>query len=173
MVSSAPAGSGLPIGLMPGAWPSDQASRQTLKITAMGLLPGQRQSTLVITCSSRLLQGIQKRRVVLYVFGEGVGKVYPARARNRIVKDKRHERPAPIGGRVTGRGCGAEPEAAVIGGRTEDEDGLPFVALHALQSVADQGGSDAGALDVRMDPERRQGERSHRRFQPAEQNVAD
>src|SRR5258706_13593233 len=40
MVSSAPAGSGLPIGLMPGALPSDHASRQTLKITAMGLPPG-------------------------------------------------------------------------------------------------------------------------------------
>src|SRR4051812_44650186 len=30
MVSSAPTGSGLPIGLMPGALPSDHASRQTL-----------------------------------------------------------------------------------------------------------------------------------------------
>ena len=37
MVSSTPAGSGLPIGLMPGALPSDQASRQTLKTTAMRL----------------------------------------------------------------------------------------------------------------------------------------
>src|SRR5215472_2319581 len=41
IVSSAPAGSGLPIGLMPGALPSDQASRQTLKTTAMRLPPGQ------------------------------------------------------------------------------------------------------------------------------------
>ena len=45
MVSSAPAGSGLPIGLIPGALPSDHASRQTLKITATGFPPGQRQST--------------------------------------------------------------------------------------------------------------------------------
>src|SRR3981081_3010827 len=35
MVSSTPGGSGLPIGLMPGALPSDQASRQTLSTTAM------------------------------------------------------------------------------------------------------------------------------------------
>src|SRR6185312_10086062 len=40
MVSSAPAGSGLPMGLMPGALPSDQASRQTLKTTAMDFPPG-------------------------------------------------------------------------------------------------------------------------------------
>ncbi len=37
MVSSTPGGSGLPIGLMPGALPSDHASRQTLKTTAMRL----------------------------------------------------------------------------------------------------------------------------------------
>src|SRR5512140_277011 len=35
MVSSTPAGRGLPIGLMPGALPSDHASRQTLSTTAM------------------------------------------------------------------------------------------------------------------------------------------
>src|ERR1700730_3291960 len=35
MVSRTPGGSGLPIGLMPGAFPSDQASRQTLNTTAM------------------------------------------------------------------------------------------------------------------------------------------
>src|SRR5271154_6900953 len=43
MVSSTPAGSGLPIGLMPGALPSDQASRQTLNTTAMRLPFGQTQ----------------------------------------------------------------------------------------------------------------------------------
>src|SRR5713101_6698951 len=37
MVSRTPGGSGLPIGLMPGALPSDQASRQTLNTTAMRL----------------------------------------------------------------------------------------------------------------------------------------
>ena len=37
MVSSTPGGSGLPIGLMPGALPSDQASRQTLNTTAICL----------------------------------------------------------------------------------------------------------------------------------------
>src|SRR5262245_47092986 len=36
---------------MPGAFPSDQASRQMLKITAMGLLPGQRQSRSFTMCS--------------------------------------------------------------------------------------------------------------------------
>src|SRR6201981_755028 len=41
IVSSAPAGSGLPIGLMPGALPSDHASRQTLKTTAVRLPRGQ------------------------------------------------------------------------------------------------------------------------------------
>src|SRR5262249_29248779 len=41
IVSSAPTGSGLPIGLMPGALPSDHASRQTLKTTAMRLPAGQ------------------------------------------------------------------------------------------------------------------------------------
>src|SRR5712691_11271618 len=40
MVSSTPGGRGLPIGLMPGALPSDQASRQTLKTTAMRFLSG-------------------------------------------------------------------------------------------------------------------------------------
>src|SRR5437868_5427453 len=40
MVSSTPAGSGLPIGLMPGALPSDHASRHTLNTTAMRLLVG-------------------------------------------------------------------------------------------------------------------------------------
>src|ERR1051326_4689357 len=44
MVSSTPAGNGLPIGLMPGALPSDQASRQTLNTTAMRLPFGQTQS---------------------------------------------------------------------------------------------------------------------------------
>src|ERR1700674_1509825 len=48
MVSSTPAGSGLPMGLMPGALPSDQASRHTLKMTAMRLLPGQSQSCCFI-----------------------------------------------------------------------------------------------------------------------------
>src|SRR6202140_4702191 len=43
MVSSTPAGSGLPIGLIPGALPSDQASRQTLNTTAMRLPFGQTQ----------------------------------------------------------------------------------------------------------------------------------
>src|SRR5215475_10260549 len=51
MVSSTPAGSGLPIGLMPGALPSDHASRQTLKMTAIGLLFGHRQSARVIGVS--------------------------------------------------------------------------------------------------------------------------
>src|SRR5262245_24672526 len=40
MVSSTPAGSGLPIGLMPGALPSDHASRQTLNTTAMRFFIG-------------------------------------------------------------------------------------------------------------------------------------
>src|SRR6516225_1667821 len=40
MVSSAPAGSGLPIGLMPGALPSDHASRHTLNTTAIRLPSG-------------------------------------------------------------------------------------------------------------------------------------
>src|SRR5881394_3053887 len=44
MVSSTPAGSGLPIGLMPGALPSDHCSRQTLNTTAMRLSLGQSQS---------------------------------------------------------------------------------------------------------------------------------
>ena len=43
MVSSTPGGSGLPIGLMPGALPSDQASRQTLNTTAMRLPVGHSQ----------------------------------------------------------------------------------------------------------------------------------
>ncbi len=43
MVSSTPAGSGLPIGLMPGALPSDHASRQVLNTTAMRLPFGHRQ----------------------------------------------------------------------------------------------------------------------------------
>src|SRR5258708_21685467 len=45
MVSSTPAGSGFPIGLMPGALPSDHASRQTLKTTAVRLPLGQSQFT--------------------------------------------------------------------------------------------------------------------------------
>src|SRR5580700_12181833 len=43
MVSSTPAGSGLPIGLMPGALPSDHASRHTLNTTAILRPPGQTQ----------------------------------------------------------------------------------------------------------------------------------
>src|ERR1700738_3145273 len=43
MVSSTPGGSGFPIGLMPGALPSDQASRQTLKTTAVRLPLGHTQ----------------------------------------------------------------------------------------------------------------------------------
>src|SRR5262249_35559276 len=43
MVSSAPAGSGFPIGLMPGALPSDHASRQTLKTAAVRLPLGHSQ----------------------------------------------------------------------------------------------------------------------------------
>ena len=46
MVSSTPAGSGLPIGLMPGALPSDHASRQTLNTTAIRLPFGHSQSGL-------------------------------------------------------------------------------------------------------------------------------
>src|SRR5215813_9136861 len=45
MVSSTPAGSGFPIGLMPGALPSDHASRQTSKTTAVRLPLGQSQFT--------------------------------------------------------------------------------------------------------------------------------
>src|SRR4030081_3214173 len=48
MVSSTPAGSGLPIGLMPGALPSDHASRQTLNTTAMRFFFGQDQLGLFI-----------------------------------------------------------------------------------------------------------------------------
>src|SRR5580700_3867183 len=48
MVSSTPAGSGLPIGLMPGALPSDHASRQTLKTTAMRFFFGHSQFGLFI-----------------------------------------------------------------------------------------------------------------------------
>jgi len=48
MVSSTPDGSGLPIGLMPGALPSDHASRQTLNTTAMRLLFGHSQSAFFI-----------------------------------------------------------------------------------------------------------------------------
>ena len=48
MVSSTPAGSGLPMGLIPGALPSDHASRQTLKITAMRFPPGHSQFGLFI-----------------------------------------------------------------------------------------------------------------------------
>src|SRR5271154_4920485 len=53
MVSSTPAGSGLPIGLMPGALPSDHASRQTLKTTAIFLPCGQTQFTccLILHCA--------------------------------------------------------------------------------------------------------------------------
>ena len=53
MVSSTPAGSGLPIGLMPGALPSDHASRQTLKTTAIFLPCGQTQFTccLMLHCA--------------------------------------------------------------------------------------------------------------------------
>ena len=53
MVSSTPAGSGLPIGLMPGALPSDHASRHVLNTTAMRLPPGQRQSGFLSMGSSR------------------------------------------------------------------------------------------------------------------------
>src|SRR5258705_7239517 len=45
MVSSTPGGSGFPIGLMPGALPSDHASRQTLKTTAVRLPLGHSQFT--------------------------------------------------------------------------------------------------------------------------------
>src|SRR3954454_12238474 len=54
MVSSTPAGSGLPIGLMPGALPSDHASRQTLKTTAMRLLFGHSQSAFLGTAFLRI-----------------------------------------------------------------------------------------------------------------------
>jgi len=39
------------MGLMPGAFPSDHASRQTLNITATRLLFGQSQLTFLILCS--------------------------------------------------------------------------------------------------------------------------
>src|SRR5215468_979268 len=48
MVSSTPAGSGFPIGLMPGALPSDHASRQTLKTTAVRLPLGHTQFAFVM-----------------------------------------------------------------------------------------------------------------------------
>src|SRR5215470_3062731 len=48
MVSSTPAGSGFPIGLIPGALPSDQASRQTLKTTAVRLPFGHTQFTCLV-----------------------------------------------------------------------------------------------------------------------------
>src|SRR5437868_2604942 len=60
MVSSTPCGSGLPIGLMPGALPSDHASRQTLNTTAIRLLFGQSQlaflgtAFLRFSCAGRL-----------------------------------------------------------------------------------------------------------------------
>src|SRR5215472_9292789 len=48
MVSSTPAGSGFPIGLMPGALPSDQASRLTLYTTAVRLPLGHVQFTCLV-----------------------------------------------------------------------------------------------------------------------------
>src|SRR5712675_1772033 len=45
MVSSTPDGNGFPIGLMPGALPSDHASRQTLNTTAVRLPLGHTQFT--------------------------------------------------------------------------------------------------------------------------------
>src|ERR1700722_2844541 len=45
MVSSTPEGNGFPIGEMPGALPSDHASRQTLKTTAVRLPFGHTQFT--------------------------------------------------------------------------------------------------------------------------------
>src|SRR5271154_2516897 len=52
MVSSTPAGSGLPIGLIPGALPSDHASRQTLNTTAMRLPFGHSQVGLFFIVGS-------------------------------------------------------------------------------------------------------------------------
>src|SRR6202522_3805732 len=49
MVSSTPDGSGFPIGLMPGALPSDHASRQTLKTTAVRLPLGHTQLAFVMS----------------------------------------------------------------------------------------------------------------------------
>src|SRR5205807_5192689 len=57
MVSSTPCGSGLPIGLMPGALPSDHASRHTLNTTAMRLLFGHSQSAFLGTALLRIFVG--------------------------------------------------------------------------------------------------------------------
>src|SRR5215510_9152889 len=51
MVSSTPCGSGLPIGLMPGALPSDHASRQTLNTTAMRFFLGHDQDGFFIVAT--------------------------------------------------------------------------------------------------------------------------
>src|SRR4029079_13014028 len=89
MVSSTPCGSGLPIGLMPGALPSDQASRQTLNTTAMRLWFGHSQSA----------------------FFNGMALLRISCAGNAIRKRRRCDRTAPQGGheRTSGHGPGFGP----------------------------------------------------------------
>jgi sulfopyruvate decarboxylase alpha subunit len=64
MVSSTPAGSGLPIGLMPGALPSDHASRHTLNTTAILRPPGQTRSAccLMLRCPVWKTEDGRRRR---------------------------------------------------------------------------------------------------------------
>ena len=64
MVSSTPAGSGLPIGLMPGALPSDHCSRQTLNTTAMRLLFGHSQSAFFMDGTPSFQAAVIPRRRV-------------------------------------------------------------------------------------------------------------
>src|ERR1700734_986940 len=91
MVSSTPTGSGLPIGLMPGALPSDHASRQTLNTTAMRLPFGHSQSgSFFIHGSGR------KTRSDPVLDHRKVRRVEPARCRSGMLGARTHE-PGPGG----------------------------------------------------------------------------
>src|SRR6266849_1018847 len=65
MVSSTPDGSGFPIGLMPGALPSDHASRQTLNTTAVRLPLGHTQFALVMPRRAPRFSGAPSYQVLI------------------------------------------------------------------------------------------------------------
>src|SRR5579885_1952601 len=78
MVSSTPGGSGFPIGLMPGALPSDHASRHTLKTTAVRLLPGHSQLAGFVMPAPRssVFPGVVISGAA--IMGKGAGNATPA-----------------------------------------------------------------------------------------------
>jgi hypothetical protein len=115
----------------------------------------------------------QLRGMLPEIFIEGGGKDQLAMTRRRIMQRKGHEGRAVVGIFVILREGGVEAEAAVINRTAKHKHGIPSFLPCALKPVPDQGGANAGFLDIGVDADgcKRQGAQRCRKA--AEQNMAE